>query len=189
VDVFVAHRVAGLKAHDAAALGTRAAQHAGQTPGVDAGNGHRAFVIQILRQRACVRQRACGAEAGHAQRHVLDDQASGMHAGRFDILVIDTDVADVRIRQRDDLPAVAGVGEDFLVAGERGVEHHLAHRVAGCTDAGAEEGRAVCECEQCGGQDGQQVESSEVRAPIAIRSGMGPRGNRRRSFVSAAGVS
>jgi hypothetical protein len=119
--------------------------------------------LQVLRQGAR------GAEVGNAQRNVLDDQAGGMDLGGLDILVIDAHVADVRIRQRDDLPAIAGVGEDFLVAGERGVEHHLAHRVAGRTNAGAEEGRAVCECEQCGGQDGQQVKSSEVRAPIAIR--------------------
>jgi hypothetical protein len=44
---------------------------------------------------------------------------------RLDVFLVDAVVADVRIRQRDDLPAVARVGEDFLVAGERGVEHHL----------------------------------------------------------------
>ncbi len=47
---------------------------------------------------------------------------------------LDAVVADVRIRQRDDLPAVARVGEDFLVAGQRGVEHHLAGGVAGGAD-------------------------------------------------------
>jgi hypothetical protein len=32
----------------------------------------------------------------------------------------------VRIRQRDDLPAVRRVCEDFLIARHGGVEHHLA---------------------------------------------------------------
>jgi hypothetical protein len=40
--------------------------------------------------------------------------------------MIDTGIADVRIGQRDDLPGIARVGQDFLIAGHRGVEHHLA---------------------------------------------------------------
>jgi hypothetical protein len=74
----------------------------------------------------------------------------------FDVLLVDTVAADVRIRQRDDLPAVAGVGEDFLVAGERGVEHHLAHGATGGADRDALEDRAVCKGEKCGGQNRQQ---------------------------------
>jgi hypothetical protein len=37
-------------------------------------------------------------------------------------------VADVRIREGDHLPGVRRIGDDLLVAGERGVEHHLADR-------------------------------------------------------------
>ena len=48
-------------------------------------------------------------------------------AARLGVLGVDAGVADVRIGQRDDLPAVRGIGEDFLIAGHRGVEHHLAH--------------------------------------------------------------
>ena len=47
---------------------------------------------------------------------------------RLDVLGVDAGVADVRIRQRDDLPGVRRVGQDFLVAGHRGVEHHFAGR-------------------------------------------------------------
>ena len=86
------------------------------------------------------RRRYCGPASYVARkfdastRQVLDDQPCGMDRRRFGILVIDADVADVRIGQRDDLPAVARVGQDLLVAGERGVEHHLADRAAGGAD-------------------------------------------------------
>ena len=40
-------------------------------------------------------------------------------------------VADVRIGQRDDLARVGRVGEDFLVAGDGGIENDFACGVAG----------------------------------------------------------
>jgi RecA/RadA recombinase len=43
-----------------------------------------------------------------AARQVLDHEAGSMDAAGLDILVVDTVAADVRIRQGDDLPAVAG---------------------------------------------------------------------------------
>ncbi len=50
----------------------------------------------------------------------------------FDVFGIDTVVADVRIRQRDDLLAVAGVGEDFLVAGDSEVLNTTSPTVVPC---------------------------------------------------------
>jgi len=40
--------------------------------------------------------------------------------------MIGADVADVRIGEADDLPGVAGIGENFLVSGERGVKNDFA---------------------------------------------------------------
>ena len=57
-------------------------------------------------------------------------EPGGVDARRFHVLGVDAGVADVRIRERDDLPAVGRVGEDLLVPGDRGVEHHLAHGAA-----------------------------------------------------------
>lgn len=71
----------------------------------------------------------------------------------LDVLRVDTVVADVRIRQRDDLLAIAGVCEDFLVAGDGGVEHHFTDRGAGGTDRATNKDRAVCE-RQDGGREG-----------------------------------
>jgi hypothetical protein len=58
------------------------------------------------------------AEVACDQRQVFDDQASGMDFVSFDVFHVDAVVTDVRVRQSDDLLAVAGVSEDFLVAGE-----------------------------------------------------------------------
>jgi hypothetical protein len=41
----------------------------------------------------------------------------------FFIVEIGSDVTDVRIGQTYDLPGVAGIGENFLVTGEAGVEN------------------------------------------------------------------
>src|SRR5574343_641935 len=65
----------------------------------------------------------------------------------LDVLGIDAVVADVRIRESHDLPAIARVSEDFLVAGDGGVEHHFADGLAGGADRGADKDRAVCERE------------------------------------------
>ena len=59
-------------------------------------------------------------------------------------------VADVRIGQRDQLARVGRVGQDFLVAGHGGVEHHFADRQAGGAHGNALEHGAVFEGEDCG---------------------------------------
>ena len=93
----------------------------------------------------------------------------------LDVLFVDAVAADVRIGQGDDLPAIAGVGEDFLVAGQGGVEHHLADGMAGSTDRMADKMRAVCKCEQRGGQDRKQRTAPGFAD--SARPSAGPRGH------------
>ena len=52
-------------------------------------------------------------------------------------------------RHRDDLPGIGRIGQDFLVAGQAGVEHDLAARLAGGARGHAAEPGAVFECEHC----------------------------------------
>ena len=66
-----------------------------------------------------------------------------MDARRLHVFVIDASVADVRVRQRDDLLAVARVGQDLLVTRDRGVENHLSDRLAKRADRTATKHRAV----------------------------------------------
>ena len=53
------------------------------------------------------------------------------HVDGLDVLLVGADIADMREREGDDLARIGGIGEDLLVAGHRGVEAHLADRVAG----------------------------------------------------------
>ena len=53
---------------------------------------------------------------------------------------------DLWVRQRDDLTAVAAVGESFLLAGHRGVEAHLAINFNVSADGSAGENGSGFEC-------------------------------------------
>ncbi len=97
---------------DGAGLGALLAQEAGQLAGIDAGDRDDVLGLQV------VGQRLGGAEVRCQQRQVADDQACGVDFGRFDVFGVDAVVADVRVRQGDDLTRIAGVGEDFLIAGD-----------------------------------------------------------------------
>ena len=63
----------------------------------------------------------------------------------FHILSVHTVVADVGVCQRNDLLAVARIGEDFLIASDSSVEHHFTHGGALRTNGIANKDRAVCE--------------------------------------------
>lgn len=81
------------------------------------------------------------------------DQGFDIRARGLDVLRIRADIADVGIRQADDLPGITGIGENFLVAGKAGVENNFAAVAgAGARRAPAKdspvlerEGRATCE--------------------------------------------
>jgi hypothetical protein len=78
-------------------------------------------------------------------RQIADDKALGVGAARLVVLVVHAGVANVWIGQRDDLATVRGVGEDLLVAGDGGVEHHFADGGATRADGAAAKGRPVGE--------------------------------------------
>jgi hypothetical protein len=77
--------------------------------------------------------------------------------GGLDIFSIDAVAADVRVGEGDDLAAVARVGQDFLVAGHRRVEHHFTDCVTVGADGNAAKDRAVCECQEGLGLRKQQL--------------------------------
>src|SRR5690606_41238308 len=59
-------------------------------------------------------------------------------------------IADVRLGQRADLPAIGRGGENLLIARHGGVEHHLARRVAVGADGSTVKYRAVLERQYSG---------------------------------------
>ena len=68
----------------------------------------------------------------------------------LDVLLVGADIADMREREGDDLPGIGRIGEDFLVAGHRGVEADLADRVAGRAEPHAFQHGAVGEHQERG---------------------------------------
>ena len=67
-----------------------------------------------------------GAPAGSDVREFADDQGFDVGFRRFLIIEIRANVSDVGISQTDNLPGVAGIGENFLVSGEAGVKNDFA---------------------------------------------------------------
>jgi hypothetical protein len=51
-----------------------------------------------------------------------------MYLRGFLVLAVGAGIADVRIGQRNDLPALGRVGQDFLVSRHCGIENHFAYR-------------------------------------------------------------
>jgi hypothetical protein len=67
-----------------------------------------------------------GAPVGRKLGKFADDQPFDVGLAGFFIVEIRADVADVGIREADDLPGVAGIGEYFLIAGEAGIKNDFA---------------------------------------------------------------
>jgi hypothetical protein len=59
-------------------------------------------------------------------RKLTHDKRFDVGPGGFFVVEIGADIADVRIRQANDLAGVAGVGENFLITGEAGIENDFA---------------------------------------------------------------
>src|SRR5207342_1976797 len=70
------------------------------------------------------------APARAAAGQLADDHAAAERPPGLEVRGRDAVVADVGVREGDDLARVAGVGDDLLVAGEHRVEHDLASRDA-----------------------------------------------------------
>ena len=93
---------------------------AGEAARVDPGDARHAVPAQVVVEavgRPPVRP---------AAGQVADDDAAGEGSPALVVVGVDPVVADVRVREGDDLPRVAGVGQHLLVARQHGVEHDLA---------------------------------------------------------------
>ena len=91
-------------------------------------------IATTLQRSRKLRQRLGGAPVRVQQGQIADHEARRVDRARFEILGRGAGVADVRIGQRDDLPAVRGIREDLLVAGHRRIENYFTRRVASCAD-------------------------------------------------------
>ncbi len=76
-------------------------------------------------------------------RDLADDQSFYIRTGGLAIRLVGAIVADLRIGEDDDLAAIGRIGENFLIAGDGGVEDHLACALDRRTKTGALEDRSI----------------------------------------------
>jgi hypothetical protein len=104
------------------------ADQRGESAGVDAGQADDAARLQPL-----VEMLGGAVVRGIGDRGAQDHAACARrcrHVHRLDVFIVGADIADVREGEGDELPGIGRIGEDFLIAGHRGVEADLADGVA-----------------------------------------------------------
>ena len=96
------------------------------------GEGARVHVLDgndaVLREE--VREGLHGLPVARRVAHVVDHEAGQVERVALHVLLVDAVVADLGVRERDDLARVGRVAHDLLVADHRGVEHNLAEGLA-----------------------------------------------------------
>ena len=112
----------GVAVTEGAGQGAVGAEVTRQSSGVDAHDGRDAVLAQEPLERPD--RTPVGRDVGEFAHH----DALAPRSQRLVVERRDAVVADVRVREADDLTGVAGVGDDLLVARERGVEDELTAR-------------------------------------------------------------
>jgi len=92
------------------------AQVAGQGTRIDLTDPDDARVVQVPLQASL------GAPGRGDRGDLAHDESGYMESRGLDVLAVHTVVPDVGIRHGDNLAGIGGIGEDFLVAAEGGVE-------------------------------------------------------------------
>ncbi len=82
-------------------------------------------------------------------RKLAHDETLDVGALGFTIVIVRAVVANLRICENHYLARIRGIGEDFLVAGDSGVEDNFAQAVFRRTKAPALEDRPVLQGEHC----------------------------------------
>ena len=96
-------------------------QEFGQRAGINSFNpGHVVFFKERMQRH--VRTEIAGNRAGFP-----DNERVRPGALRFHVFRTYAVIADERIRHADSLPRVAGIRQNFRIAGHRGIENNLAH--------------------------------------------------------------
>ena len=116
---------------------TERAEVLGQCAGVDVLDPENAVFRKI------VGQRLIRAPIRRDVAELADHEAADVRAGGFIVVGVDAVVPDLRVGHRDDLAAVGGVGDDFLIARHRGVETDFPGGGAGGSEGNSLEGPTV----------------------------------------------
>jgi hypothetical protein len=91
-----------------------------------------------------------GAPVRSDLRELADNQRFDIRASGLFVIEIRADIADVGIGQANDLARIAGIGENFLVTGEAGIENDFAAAARDRAGRAAVKYAPVFEREDCG---------------------------------------
>src|SRR6516225_6905157 len=132
-----------------------------QRAGIDALGARDVVFLQIFIKRHLAAPVAwCFAE-------LFDDESAHVRLAALLVERVDSVVPDQRISHRHDLASIRWVGQDFLVAGHRGVEANLADSGAGCGKRFALEVFTVLESKQRAHRGRLSMLTREFQTPRA----------------------
>ena len=83
-------------------------------------------------------------------RELAHNERFDVGTRRFFVVQIRADIADVRIGEADDLTGVAGIGENFLITGEAGIENDFTAAARNRASSASIKDAPVFECESGG---------------------------------------
>ena len=124
------------------ALCTAIADSADKGTRVDVGDRDDRLLDQVMREGLF------GAVVARDAAILAHDEASDVRLRGLAILPVDPHVSDHRIRHGDDLATVARIGQDLLVARQRGIEDDFAVLLAIGTDRYPFVDRSVFQCQE-----------------------------------------
>ena len=130
-----------LRTGDHTVHGALIAENAGDRAGVHPLDPRDIMLFQIGIQIALT------AEIAPAPGQMTDHKGLRPRPDGLIVRAVHAVIADERIRHHDALSRIGRVGQDLLVAGHGGVEHHLAHPVSRSADALPVKDRAVAQNE------------------------------------------
>ena len=155
--VFNGYRDRTCTGHDATGLRTLLANDPRQLARIDIGNRNGVSRFQKIDKDRSDRQLLDAWSC--PELPVLTHESCRLH-----VVAVRSGIADMGIGQCDDLPAIRGIRQDFLVARHCSIEYDLADGLAFGADRSAVEYRSVLQCQYCWRA---QVRSSRLPNQIA----------------------
>ena len=92
---------------------------------------------------------SCYAATGN-HRTISNDETGCVNLRRFHVIAVATGISDVGVGQRNQLPTIGWIRQDFLVTGHRRIEHDFADRFALSADGNAAEYGSVLQSQNSG---------------------------------------
>src|SRR5690606_13957902 len=97
--------------------------------------------------RKIVAELSLGAEIASDAAVLAHNESRKVGLSALDVFPIDAVVPDLGIGHRDNLSAIAGIGEDLLVAGHRRIKDDLSVYLAGSAERDAGVDGSIFQCE------------------------------------------